>query len=486
MNLGLFIPEISLAATALVVVLVDLFTERKGVLAVLSIIGLIVSGAFAISMRGTFESTFGNMLAIDGFAIFFKLLFIGIAALIILVSTDYVSKLSKFRGEYYALILLSTLGMMLMAAARDLITLYVSLELASISLYVLAGFLKDEKSTESSLKYMLLGAISSAVLLYGMALVFGTTGETQLTRIAVAIQGIAPSAVSTSPALIAGIVLMIAGFGFKIAAVPFQMWVPDVYEGAPTPVTAFLSVASKSAGFAIILRIFYSAFGMPDWLSTNWGLVFAWLSIISMFVGNLTAIKQTNIKRMLGYSSIAQAGYLMVGLATMGASVALDRAGQSGVMFFLAAYTLTNLGVFSAVIAITNKVGTDLIQDFSGMLKRAPLLTLAMTLCLFSLIGMPPAVGFMAKFYIFRGAVENGLLWLVLVAVLNSVISAFYYLRVAKVMWFGEPASGEKVPSSAALRLTLAVCCLGVLVLGVAPGWVMNIAESAARMFTGG
>ena len=372
MNLGLFIPEISLAATALVVVLVDLFTERKGVLAVLSIIGLIVSGAFAISMRGTFEGTFGNMLAVDGFAIFFKLLFIGIAGLIILASTDYISKLSKFRGEYYALILLSTLGMMLMAAARELITLYVSLELASISLYVLSGFLKDEKSTESSLKYLLLGAISSAVLLYGMALVFGTTGETQLTRIAAAIQAIGPDAVSSSPALIVGIVLMIAGFGFKIAAVPFQMWVPDVYEGAPTPVTAFLSVASKSAGFAIILRIFYSAFGMPDWLSTNWGLVFAWLAIISMFVGNLTAIKQTNIKRMLGYSSIAQAGYLMVGLATLGASAATDRAGQSGVMFFLAAYTLTNLGVFSAVIAITNKVGTDLIQDFSGMLKRAP------------------------------------------------------------------------------------------------------------------
>jgi NADH-quinone oxidoreductase subunit N len=264
------------------------------------------------------------------------------------------------------------------------------------------------------------------------------------------------------------------------------MWVPDVYEGAPTPVTAFLSVASKSAGFAIILRIFYTAFGIPDWLSTNWGLVFAWLAIISMFVGNLTAIKQTNIKRMLGYSSIAQAGYLMVGLATLGASAATDRAGQSGVMFFLAAYTLTNLGVFSAVIAITNKVGTDLIQDFSGMLKRSPLMTLAMTLCLFSLIGMPPAVGFMAKFYIFRGAVENGLLWLVLVAVLNSVISAFYYLRVVKVMWFGEPAAEDKVPSSAALRLTLAICALGVLVLGVAPGWVMNIAESAARMFTGG
>ncbi len=486
MNLGLLIPEISLAATALVVVMVDLFTERKGVLAVLSIIGLIVAAAFAISMRGTFEGIFGGMLAVDGFAIFFKLLFLGIAALVILASTDYAAKLSKFRGEYYALILLSTLGLILMAAAKELISLYVSLELASISLYVLSGFLKDEKSTESSLKYMLLGAISSAVLLYGMALVFGMTGETQLDKIAAAVQGINPDAVSASPALIVGIVLMIAGFGFKIAAVPFQMWVPDVYEGAPTPVTAFLSVGSKAAGFAIILRIFYSAFGMPDWLSTNWGLVFAWLAVISMFVGNLTALSQTNIKRMLGYSSIAQAGYLMVGLATMGASVALDRAGQSGVMFFLAAYSLTNLGVFAAVIAITNKVESDLIQDFSGMIKRAPLLTLAMTLCLFSLIGMPPAVGFMAKFYIFRGAVENGLLWLVIVAVLNSVISAFYYLRVVKVIWVGEPASDDKVPSSVALRLTLAICCLGVLVLGIVPGWVMNIAESAAKMFISG
>ena len=485
MNLELFIPEIVLAATALVVVMTDLFTERKATLAVLSVIGLLVSVGFTIAMRGTFEGIFGGMLAVDGFALFFKLLLLGIAILVILASTDYVSKLSKFRGEYYALILLSTLGMTLMASAKELITLYVSLELASISLYVLSGFLKDRKSSESSLKYLLLGAISSAVLLYGMALVFGTTGETQLDRIAAAVQGINPGAVVASPALIAGIVLMIAGFGFKIAAVPFQMWVPDVYEGAPTPVTAFLSVASKSAGFAIILRVFYSAFGVPEWLSTNWGMVFAVLAAIGMFVGNLTALPQKNIKRMLGYSSIAQAGYLMVGLATMGASAAFDDAGQSGVMFFLAAYTLTNLGVFTGVIAISSKTDSDLIEDFSGMIKRSPLLTLAMSFCLFSLVGMPPAVGFMAKFYIFRGAVENGLLWLVVVAVLNSVISAYYYLRVVKVMWFGEPASDEKVPSSIALRVTMAVCALGVLVLGIVPGWAMDLAESAARMFTG-
>jgi NADH-quinone oxidoreductase subunit N len=484
LNLGLFIPEISLAATALVVILLDLFIERKGVLAVISIIGLIVAAGFTISMRGTFEGIFASMLAVDSFALFFKLLFLGIAALVILSSTDYVSKFNRFQGEYYALVLLATLGMTLMAAGRDLISLYVALELASISLYVLAGFLKDDKSTESSIKYMLLGAISSAILLYGMALVFGSTGETQLDKIAAAVQGISPQAVSASPALIVGIVLMVAGFGFKIAAVPFHMWVPDVYEGAPTPIVAFLSVGSKAAGFAIILRVFYSAFGLPDWLSTNWGLIFAVLAAIGMFVGNLTALPQKNIKRMLGYSSIAQAGYLMVGLATMGVASAAYSAGQSSVMFFLAAYSLTNLGAFAAIIAITNKLDSDLIQDFSGMIKRAPLLTLALSLCLFSLIGMPPAVGFMAKFYIFRGAVENGLLWLVIIAVLNSVISAYYYLRVVKVMWFGEPASDEKVPSSAALRLTLVISCLGVLVLGIIPGYIISLAESAARMLT--
>ena len=484
MNLGLFAPELSLVATALVVILLDLVVQRKGALAIISLVGLVVAAGFTIAMRGTFEGIFNNMLAVDGFALFFKLLFLGIAGMVILVSTDYVSKFARFRGEYYALVLLSALGMMLMAATRDLISIYVALELTSISLYVLAGFLKDQKSTEASLKYLLLGAISSATLLYGMALVFGTTGETQLDKIAAVIQGISIGTVSASPALIAGIVLLVAGFGFKIAAIPFHMWVPDVYEGAPTPIAAYLSVGSKAAGFAIILRVFYSAFGLPDWLSWNWGLIFAVLAAIGMFLGNLTALPQTNIKRMLGYSSIAQAGYLMVGLATMGVSSATDVLGQSGVLFFLAGYSLANLGAFTAVIAISNKLDSDLIQDYSGMIKRAPLLTLALSLCLISLIGMPPAVGFMAKFYIFRGAVQSGLLWLVIIAVLNSVISAYYYLRVVKVMWFGEPASEEKVPSSGALRLALAISCLGVLVLGIIPGYIMNLAESAARMFT--
>jgi NADH-quinone oxidoreductase subunit N len=484
LNLGLIIPELSLVATAIIVILLDLVIQRKGVLAVISIIGLIVSAGFTIALWGTFEATFYNMLTIDDFAVFFKLLFLVIAGLVILSSTDYVSKFARFQGEYYALILLSALGMMLMAATRELISIYIALELTSISLYVLAGFLKDPKSTEASLKYLLLGAISSAVLLYGMALVFGSTGETQLDKIAVAVQSISSGSVSANPALIVGVVLLVAGFGFKIAAVPFHMWVPDVYEGAPTPIVGYLSVGSKAAGFAIILRVFYSAFGLPDWLSLNWGLIFAALATIGMFLGNLTALPQANIKRMLGYSSIAQASYLMVGLATMGVVPATDSLGQSSILFFLAGYALTNLGAFAAIIAISNKLDSDLIQDYSGMIKRAPLLTLALSLCLISLIGMPPAVGFMAKFYIFRGAVQGGLLWLVIVAVLNSVISAYYYLRVVKVMWFGEPASEEKVPSSIALRVALAISCLGVLLLGIMPAYIINLAELAARLFT--
>ena len=484
LNLGLLLPELTLAGFALLVILLDLAIPRKGWLAVVSIIGIVVAGGFTVNMWGvSSQAIFNNMLAVDNFALFFKLLFLVIAALVILASVDYVSKFSRFQGEYYALVLLAALGMMLMAATAELISIYIALELTSISLYALTGFLKDPKSTEASLKYLLLGAVASAVLLFGMALVFGFTGKTQLGEIAQAIQGLSLSGVLASPGLVLGVVLMIAGFGFKIAAVPFHMWVPDVYEGAPTPITAYLSVASKAAGFAIILRVFYSAFGLPSWLSLDWGLIFGVLAAIGMTAGNIIAIPQTNIKRMLGYSSIAQAGYLMVGLATMGFSPAADIAGRSALLFFLASYALTNLGAFIAIIAISNKLDSDLISDYSGMGKRAPLLALALTLCLVSLIGMPPAAGFMAKFYIFSGAVKHGLLWLVVIAVINSVISAYYYLRVVKVMWLGEPASRAKIPSSGALRFALAISSLGVLVLGIVPGYIMQLAELAAKMF---
>jgi len=469
LDLALFKPELTLAVTAIVVILLDLFVGRKGILAVVSFIGLAIAAVFAAGLWGTAvqdpQYMFYGMLTLDTFAVFFKLLTIGVVAVVLLSSTDYVSKFERFRGEYYALILLSALGLVLMASAQNLISIYISLELASISLYALSGFLKDKKSTESSLKYLLLGGLSSAILLYGMALVFGATGETQLDKIVEGIRNLSAGSIAASPALALGVVLMIAGFGFKIAAIPFQMWVPDVYEGAPTPVVAYLSVGSKAAGFAVLMRVFYSAFTSPQWLVGNWVSVFAVLAAVGMFLGNLSALPQSNIKRMLGYSSIAQAGYLIIGLASTGVS---------SLLFFLAGYALANLGAFAVIIAISNKINSDLIDDYAGMIKRAPILTLALSLSLISLIGMPPAVGFVGKFYLFSDAIHRGLLWLVILAVVNSVISAYYYLRVVKVMWFGTPASEEKVPSSGALRLAVLLCSAGVLLLGILPGILMT------------
>ncbi len=486
MNLALFKPEITLAVTAVLVILLDLFIRQKYVIRYLSLAGLVVAGVFAVMMwGGDNPALFNNMLMADNFAVFFTLSFLGIAFLVILSSTDYENKFASFKSEYYALILLSTMGMMLMSSATDLISIFIALELTSISLYVLVSLLKDKKSTEAALKYLLLGAIASAVLLYGMALVFGTTGQTQLAAIAQSVMGLGNISVSSNPAFYLGIVLMIAGFGFKIAAVPFQMWVPDVYEGAPTTITAYLSVGSKAAGFAVILRVFFSAFGSPLTVSHDWGIIFAVLSVISMFIGNVAAIPQTNIKRMLGYSSIAQAGYLMVGLATFGLAMSSTAVAESGLLFFLTSYALTNLGAFIAVIVISNKINSDNIADYAGMGKRSPLLALALTLCLVSLIGIPPAAGFMAKFYIFSLAIQHELLWLVIIAAINSVISAYYYLRVVKVMWFNEAPSQEKVPSSIAPKIALVICCLGVLLLGIIPGLVMRLAELASQIISG-
>lgn len=478
MNFWLLSPELSLCGIALAVILLDLIIEQKKALAALSVIALAIPIAFTIMLWGEKQSSFGGMLVVDEFSLFFKFLILGIAALVIVSSIDYVSKFSRFQGEYYALVLFSAGGLMLMASTGELISIYVALELSSISLYALVSFLKDQKSSEAGLKYMILGAISSAVLLLGMAFVYGLTGTTYLDQIFDRVSALVSSGqLWDSPALVLGIILIVAGFGFKIASVPFQMWVPDVYEGAPTPITAYLSVASKAAGFAVILRVFYTAFGTPL-LSDNWSMVFAVLGAISMTLGNVVAIAQTNIKRMLGYSSIAHAGYLMVGLA------AVSSLGMSGVLFFLASYALANLGAFIAIIAISNKTGSDEISDYSGIARRSPVVALVLAFCLISLIGIPPTGGFIAKFYIFNAAIQHNLLWLVIIAVLNSVISAYYYLRVVKVMYLGTPASEEGIPSSIPLRAALTITSLGVLLLGIYPWVVLRFAESAATMFS--
>ncbi len=482
MNYYLITPEIIVGAVAAAVILLDLFVRNKNALAALSITGLLASLAVSVALWGREENTiFNGMLKVDELAVFFNFIFCGAAILVVLASRDYVSKFARFQGEYYALLLLSVVGMMFMAASRDLVTIFISLELTSISLYSLAAFLKDEKSSEAGLKYLLLGAIASAVLLFGMALVFGLTGETRLDGI---FDALAQSGIGfDTPALLLGVIFLIAGFGFKIAAVPFQMWVPDVYEGAPTPVTAYLSVASKAVGFVVIIRVFLEAFG-GDQILPDWAMIFAVLSAISMTVGNVVAIAQTNIKRMLGYSSIAQAGYLMIGLAAVTKATGVEGPvlfGPTGLLFFIGCYALANLGVFIAVIAISNRINSDMIADYSGVGRRAPPLSLAMTLCLVSLTGLPPTAGFLAKFYLFNAAVYQGLLWLVVIAVVNTAISAYYYFRVVKVTWFGEPASIESVPSSWPVKLALAIACVGVLALFFYPTGLLDVARDAVQ-----
>ena len=470
-NLYLLSPEISLLAVALLVIFFDLFTGRRRVLGWISAVGLLLPFVFTITLWGTSDTAFGGALVVDQFSLFFKLFFLVVTALVIFSSINYSRKFAPFRGEFYALLLLATTGMMLLASTRELISIFVALELTGIPLYVLAGFLRDDKSSEAGLKYLLLGAIASAVLLYGMAMVFGLTGSTYLSSIAAAVsaQGLAGNA-----GLLMAIVLLVAGFGFKLATVPFQMWVPDVYEGAPTPITAYLSVASKAAGFAVVLRIFYEALGPA---SMDWGMIFAVLAAITMTVGNIVALTQTNIKRLLGYSSIAHAGYLMIGLA------AATSTGSSAVMFYLGCYAVMNLGAFIAIIAISNRIGSDEIADYSGMAKRSPWLAAGLALCLISLTGIPPTAGFMAKLYIFSAGVDANLIWLVIVGVLNAVIAAYYYLRIVKLMYLGEPVSEERVTSTRSLNVALAIACIGVLVLGIYPWVVLRVAETATRLF---
>jgi len=371
--------------------------------------------------------------------------------------------------------------MMLLASTVELISIYVSLELTSLPLAALAAFLRDDKSAESGLKFLILSAISSAVLLYGMVLIYGFTGTTVLADIATQLGAIDLSAHEAFGAnvLLFGVVLVIAGFGFKIASVPFQMWAPDVYEGAPTPITAFLSVASKAAGFAVILRVFYVAFD-SEMLSRDWAEVFAVLAILSMSFGNLVAILQTNIKRMLAYSTVAHAGYLMVGLAAVAARVPEAIAGPSGVLFYVSGYAATNLAAFAAIIAISNRVGSDRIDAFAGMSRRAPFLAGVLGFALVSLIGIPPTVGFMAKIYIFGAAVNANLEWLALAGVINSVISAYYYLRVIKVMYLQAPEDESHVSSGGMpLKIAIFVAMAGTGFFGIYPTPLINAARTA-------
>lgn len=483
MNLDLLRPEICLAITAVAAIVADLLFKRKRAVTIVSLIGIGVAALLTLSMLGKNPQTIGNgLFALDNYAMFFTLLFLGLAFMVILASVDYVSRMSDFQGEFHALILTVALGAMLTAAATDIISILLSVELTAISFYALVGFLKDGKASESSLKYLLLGAVNSAVLLYGLAMLFGFSGSTHLTGIAQAVASISSQGINGSAGLLFGLVLVCAGFGFKIAAVPFHMWAPDVYEGAPTPITLYLSTASKIAGFAILLRFLLTDFIQPMTLSQNWGVVLAVISALTMTLGNLLAIPQANIKRLLAYSSIAQTGYMLIALASLGRTAAASSTIQSSLLYFILAFALAELTVFTAVIIISHRLNSDTIADYAGLAKLSPLPATALTIGLLSLMGLPPMAGFIAKFYVFSQAARSGLIWLVIIAVINSVISAYYYLRIVKTMWMDEPTGNEKVFSSFAPKLALVIACLGIIILGIAPALITRATEFGSRL----
>ncbi|MEX1253811.1 MAG: NADH-quinone oxidoreductase subunit N [Dehalococcoidia bacterium] len=491
-------PELVLMVTAACIVLVDALlrpppgsSEDEGPrawLPVTALAGLAAAVIYAVVLiqRDREAVVFSGTYSLDVFSIFFKFVFIGVAGMVVLASVDYVRKL-RYQGEFWALLLLATSGMMLLAGARDLMLIFVALELTSISQYALAALLRDDRATEAGLKYILLGAIASAVILYGMAFLFGLSGTTKL----VAADG-GPSIASfvaegdpgTRAGLIAAIVLLAAGFSFKVALVPFQMWVPDVYQGAATPVGAFLSVGSKAAGFAVLLRVFYEGFGTESFVGSDWSNLFAAVAAVSMTAGNVMALLQTNIKRLLGYSSIAQAGNFAIGLAAIAASQDGVVLGASGVAFFVATYAFTNLGAFFAVIAISQRTGSDEIEDYAGMGRRAPLLAAVLSFCFVSLTGIPPTAGFIAKVYIFNAAVQSDLVWLVIVAVLNTVVSAFYYLRVVSHMYLAPAPEEGDIRPGPWLATALAVTGVGVLVVGIVPTPLIDAAQRAASVFS--
>jgi NADH-quinone oxidoreductase subunit N len=487
-------PELTLISAAGLLILLDLVLKegipvarRSALLAYASLAGIAGSILWAITLvlRDREGTAFDNSLVVDNFSLFFKFLFLGVAILVVLASMDYAPRLGRRQGEYFTLIMLATSGVMLLASTRDLIAIFIALELTAISQYVLAAILKDRQGSEAGLKYLLLGAVSTAVLLYGMAFLFGLTGTTKL----IAPDGepsIAATVAQADPGLRAGLVMamifLAAGFAFKMAVVPFQMWVPDVYEGAPTPVVAYLSVASKAAGFAVLLRVFYE--GLSDeFISTDWANLFAAVAAVSMTAGNIVALVQTNIRRLLGYSSIAQAGNFMVGVAAISAASGNFSLGAGATVFFLATYAFTNLGAFFAILAISAKTGSDEIADYAGMGRRAPLLAGALAFCFISLTGIPPTAGFVAKVYVFDAAVQSDLVWLVIVGVLNTAVSAFYYLRVVGHMYLAPALSEERVPASWPLGFALGVATLGVLFIGVVPTPLISAAERAVNVF---
>lgn len=469
-DLGPVMPEIFMTALALILLMADLFIKKKEALAAIGILGVLV---IAFTLTSSTGSTFGGMFISDGYSSFFKAIFFINIILSILISIKYIGIERVNFGEYYSLIALSTLGMMIMASAADLIVLYLGLELMALSTYILAGFIRyDIKSNEAALKYFLLGAFSSAFLLYGISLIYGLTGTTSIKAIA---SFIGQKGLVGNPALSLSMTLFVVAFGFKIAAVPFHMWAPDAYEGAPTSITAFMSVGPKAAGFAVLGRVFMIAFAS---LKFEWTFLLIPLSILSMAVGNVVALAQTNIKRMLAYSSIAHAGYALIGI------IAANTDGVASMMNYLMIYAFMNMGAFAVVIMLrTEGFKGDNIIDYEGLAKTHPFLAALMLIFMFSLTGIPPTAGFIGKLYVFMSAINAGYTWLVLVAVVFSVISAYFYLRIVMYMYMREPKVEVATSKSGTLGVALGVAAVMVLAIGIYPKCLVELARAALSGF---
>ena len=474
-----FSPELILSfAGTLLMVLDPFFRHIQGkpaprIFGHLTIAAFIAAIFGAIATNAVPGSSFSNLLIVDGYATFFRVLVLTIGILAVLISYRYLAKEVAETSEYHALLLFSVAGQCLMVAANDLIMIFIGLEISSIATYILAGYLRnDKRNNEAALKYFLLGSFATGFLLYGVSIVYGITGTTKLDEIRTALSnpGLSLVAVSIAAALI------IVGLGFKVSGAPFQMWAPDVYQGAPAPVSVFMATAPKAAAFAVFVRVFMTSFQQ---IATGWEPLI-WISaLLSMTIGNFAALTQTNLKRMLAYSSIAHAGYILVALA------AKSELGTAAVMFYLAAYALMNIGAFAVVIHIAGKGERHLrIDDLAGLAQKQPLTAALMTVFVLSFIGVPLTGGFFGKFYIFRAAVESDLIWLAVLGLLNSAVAAYYYLRLLVVMYMHEPGEAVQAlePMSAGLDIALVLSAVGTFILGVLPGAVLNFARNSASL----
>ena len=481
------LPEIVLTVGALLLLLTDLIVPRdkQSILAWVTMAILAATAASLYPVADAHLQVSKGLISVDRFSLFFKVIFLLSAALTVLMSVRYLEVEGTRAGEYYFLILCATLGMMFMAGGTDLITLFIGLETMAISFYILAGFLKpSRRSNEAAVKYFLLGAFSLGILLYGMSIMYGLSGTTNLRAIATALVD-----KESDPRLILAVILVVAGMGFKIAAVPFHMWAPDVYEGAPTPITAFLSVGSKAASFAMLLRIFIESLpsmrvslidnaraGMSTSPDMGWGVMFYVLAIVTMTVGNFAALTQSNLKRMLAYSSIAHAGYLLIGVV-----VGTSR-GVTAMLVYLFVYVFMQMGAFTVLSLMRrNDVVGDELKDLNGLFFRQPFAAVAMLLFMLSLGGIPPTAGFMGKFWLFGAAIESGYWGLAVIGVLNSAVSLYYYLRIVVYMMLKNEPSGSEPQQSPALAVAMVAAVVATLLFGVYPQPLFEFAESSAR-----